>query len=374
MLNLQTSFEILLMNLAGLIKHLFNPLCLLIMESITITGLVLFLIFYYGGNVGLILFAIFIIIGTALYFTRKLIKKWGEIRFKFDTQRIRSIYQSFENIKDIIIRKKINFFSKKFQEFTKLSLNATRFSSFFGTLPRLFVEQLVIILFIIYFLYYYNFNTLDENFFSKLIFLGAILIRLIPGLIKISNSYQQIKYKSVAAKNISKFFKLTKKMVLDNKNKIEFNNCIEFQNLSYKFEGYDNNVLSSLNFKIEKNQIIGIIGKTGSGKTTFLDIFLGLLKPTEGKILIDEKDCTFELNCSGWHSKIGYVSQNVTLIDDSIKNNIAIGINEDEINVNKINEIIINTNLKKLISSLPEGIETMVGEKGVKLSGGQIQE
>ena len=70
--------------IAGLIKHLFNPLCLLIMESITITGLVLFLIFYYGGNVGLILFAILIIIGTALYFTRKLIKKWGEIRFKFD--------------------------------------------------------------------------------------------------------------------------------------------------------------------------------------------------------------------------------------------------------------------------------------------------
>ena len=85
------------------------------MESITITGLVLFLIFYYGGNVGLILFAILIIIGTALYFTRKLIKKWGEIRFKFDTQRIRSIYQSFENIKDIIIRKKINFFQKNFK-------------------------------------------------------------------------------------------------------------------------------------------------------------------------------------------------------------------------------------------------------------------
>ena len=98
-------------------------------------------------------------------------------------------------------------------------------------------------------------------------------------------------------------------MVSDNKNKIEFNNCIEFQNLSYKFEGYDNNVLSSLNFKIEKNQIIGIIGKTGSGKTTFLDIFLGLLKPTEGKILIDEKDCTYELNCSGWHSKLVCISK-----------------------------------------------------------------
>ena len=92
-----------------------------------------------------------------------------------------------------------------------------------------------------------------------------------PGLIKISNSYQQIKYKSVAAKNISKFFKLTKKMVSDNKNKIEFNNC-KFQNLSYKFEA--TLMWSSLNFKIEKNQIIGIIGKTGSGKTTFLDIFL----------------------------------------------------------------------------------------------------
>ena len=357
----------------GLIKHLFTPFCWLIMESITITGLVFFLILYYGSNVGLILFTILIIIGIALYFTRKVIKKWGNIRYKFETQRIKSITQSFDNIKDIIIKKKINFFFKKFQEYTKLTLNAGRFSSFFGTLPKLFIEQLVVILFIIYFLYYYNFQSLDENFFSKLIFLGAILIRLIPGLVKISNSYQQIKYKSTAAKNIHEFFKLNKKIVSDNKNTIEFTDCIEFQNLNYKFEGYDKNVLSSLSFKIKKNQTIGIIGKTGSGKTTFLDIFLGLLKPTEGKILIDERDCTFELNRSGWHKKIGYVSQNVTLIDDTIKNNIALGFTEDEIDINKINEIIINTNLNKLIDSLPEGIETSVGEKGVKLSGGQIQ-
>ncbi len=244
---------------------------------------------------------------------------------------------------------------------------------FYKTLPKLLIEELIIILFILYFLYYYSFQSIDENFFSKLIFLGAILIRLIPGLIRISTSYQAIKFASTPAEKIYQFFNLNKKIELDNQKKIEFNDCIEFQNLDYKFKGYDKNVLSSLSFKIEKNQTIGVVGKTGSGKTTFLDIFLGLLKPAGGKILVDGKDLTFELKQTDWHKKIGYVSQNVTLIDDSIKNNIALGTIETEIDINKINEIIKKTNLEKFIDSLPDGIETLVGEKGIKLSGGQIQ-
>ena len=91
------------------------------------------------------------------------------------------------------------------------------------------------------------------------------------------------------------------------------------------------------------------------------------------EVLIDQKDCTYDLNQSGWHKKIGYISQNVTLIDDTIKNNIAIGLEADQINENALSNAINKANLKIFIESLPDGVNTIVGEKGVKLSGGQIQ-
>lgn len=358
---------------SGLIKNLFVPLCIIIMESIILIGLIFFLVFYYGGKVGLALFITLGIVIICLYFTRNTIKKWGGIRFEFETQRIKSITQSFDNIKDIIIKKKIQFFFNKFHKFTKSVTKASFYGGFYRTLPKILIEQLVLILFIIYFLYYYNFQSIDENFFSKLIFLGTILIRLIPGLIRLSTAYQLIKFSDEPAENIYKFYNLNKKIVPDKEIKIKFEKQIEFQKVDYRFEGFDNYVLNSISFKIKKNQTIGIVGKTGSGKTTLLDIFLGLLKPTNGRILIDDKDFTFELNHEGWHKKIGYISQNVTLIDDTIKNNIALGIDKDQINAEAVDDVIDKANLRDFINTLPNGIETIVGEKGVKLSGGQIQ-
>ncbi len=358
---------------AGLIKNLFIPFCIMIMEGFILLGLIFFLILVYGNNVGIALFLILLIIVIALYFTRNIIKKWGGIRFNFETKRIKSITQSFDNIKDIILKKKINFFFLEFKKNTKSVSEASMFGGFYKSLPKLLIEQLIIILFILYFLYYYSFQSLDDNFFSKLIFLGAILIRLIPGLIRISTSYQAIKFASTPAEKIYQFFSLNKKIETNNKKKIEFNEFIEFKNIDYKFRGYNENVLNSINLIIKKNQTIGIVGKTGSGKTTLLDLFLGLLKPSRGKILIDGRDHTFDLNQANWHKKIGYVAQNVTLIDDTIKNNIALGTIEKEIDNEQIATVIKKANLLEFITNLPDGIETMVGEKGIKLSGGQIQ-
>jgi ATP-binding cassette, subfamily B, bacterial PglK len=358
---------------SALVKNLFIPLCIMIMESIILVGLVSFLIFFYGSYAAGALVIVLGIIGTTLYFTRNIIKKWGGLRYQFETQKIKTITESFDNIKDIIIKTKNNFFFQRFQKFVKLVTKSILFGGFYKTLPKILVEQLIIVLFIIYFLFYYNLEAIDDNFFAKLIFLGTILIRVVPGLIRLSSSYQTIKFAAIGAENIYEFLNINKRTILDSKKEIEFNNCIEFQNVDYKFEGYDKNVLSSINFKIKKNQTIGIVGRTGSGKTTLLDVFLGLLKPTAGRILVDKRDCTFELNQSGWHKKIGYISQNVTLIDDTIKNNIALGITEDQIDINTINDVIIKANLREFIDSLTDGIETIVGEKGIKLSGGQIQ-
>ena len=130
--------------------------------------------------------------------------------------------------------------------------------------------------------------------------------------------------------------------------------------------------IEDLNLKINKNEIIGIIGESGSGKSTFVDLLSGLLAPTHGKILADNNEDIAQ-NYAGWQKNIGYVSQNIFLLDDTIKNNILFSKNNKDVDTNLVNSILQKSGLKKFVENLPNGLDTNIGELGSKLSGGEIQ-
>ena len=152
---------------------------------------------------------------------------------------------------------------------------------------------------------------------------------------------------------------------------IEFQKSIQFKSLTYKYEGSDDPALEDLSFEIIKGSEIGIIGSTGAGKSTFVDVLLGLLSPTSGQVLVDGIDIS--RNLRGWQDLIGYVPQTIFLTDSSIEANIALGIVEDEIDYSKIDRALELAQLKTFVETLPNGKKTMVGERGVRLSGGQRQ-
>ena len=122
---------------------------------------------------------------------------------------------------------------------------------------------------------------------------------------------------------------------------------------------------------IKKGDFIGIVGQTGSGKSTLVNLFTGLLEPSSGEIKMDGS--SIFSNLSAWHKKIGYVPQSIYLTDDTIKKNIAFGLKEKDIDPNLIKESVEKANLNELLKNLPNGIETFVGEKGIRISGGQLQ-
>jgi ATP-binding cassette subfamily C protein len=202
-----------------------------------------------------------------------------------------------------------------------------------------------------------------------------------PSFNSISQALATIKYQTPAFKLIvGEIDEINRNINTDyfkknnqNVTKIKFEDKIKISNLSYKYPGNDNEkyVFKNLNLEINFGEVVGISGASGAGKSTLVDLLAGLLRPSEGKIIIDSID--INTHPSDWQKQIGYVPQDTYLVDDTIKSNIAFGVPTEKINNNDLNLAIELSQLKKLINSLPEKENSLVGEDGIKLSGGEKQ-
>jgi ABC-type multidrug transport system fused ATPase/permease subunit len=152
---------------------------------------------------------------------------------------------------------------------------------------------------------------------------------------------------------------------------LELTSSINFENLTFSYPETDKKVLDSVNLTIKKNSSVAFIGSSGAGKTTAADVLLGLLEPQIGKVTVDGID--IQENMQAWHNCIGYIPQTIYLMDDSIKANITFGISKEQIDDDRINQVLKEAQLDEFVKSLPEGLDTMVGDRGVRLSGGQRQ-
>ena len=243
-------------------------------------------------------------------------------------------------------------------------------------LPKYIVELLgiIIVILLIYFLIQASNN--PKDIIPILALYTASAFKIIPSILKIFSSFQNFNYLNpsldIIASQLKDYNNLMNTKIKQNKNlkQIHFNKKIEIKNLFFKYPE-KKMLLKNLNIVINKNDFIGIKGDSGSGKSTLLNIISGLTVPIEGEILVD--GVSIFKNLDDWRNKLGYVSQSVFLIDASIKKNIAFGIEDSEINSDKLYNAIINAGLKENIESLKDKENTIVGERGVKISGGQKQ-
>ena len=198
----------------------------------------------------------------------------------------------------------------------------------------------------------------------------AAVFKLIPSMNKIIGNLQQLKYYESSIQliyNELSFFE--PKLIETSSIKIDLNRSIKLQKIIYKHE--QSTILNEIDFEILKGERIGIIGKSGSGKSTLVDLIAGIHLPESGDITVD--GVSIKNNLKSWQMKIGYVPQNIKLMNASIKENIALGFKTEEIDLDKINEVIIAVQLSKFIEDLPKGLNTYVGDNGSKISVGQMQ-
>jgi ABC-type multidrug transport system fused ATPase/permease subunit len=206
---------------------------------------------------------------------------------------------------------------------------------------------------------------------------GFAAFRLLPSVNRLLGSFNSLQFGEpiidTLSQEVDHFHSNTNKYKEEQRpgKGFVFEHSLELIDVSYKYPGSTDNSINNISLKVMKGESVGFIGKSGAGKSTLTEIILGLLVPDSGKIYIDGKDIQNQLDA--WHNQIGYVQQDIFLLDDSILNNIVFGNDDSEVNIKKITEAIKYAQLSEFVASLPDGLNTKLGERGVRLSGGQKQ-
>ena len=356
--------------------QVFKPLLILFVDFFLVIGVLAVLIFY-EPKISSLLLIILILIGSIfIKITNKKITQHGYLRQKNDASRIKIISQAFNSIVEIMILNVRKTIVSKYKSPNDTSANAVKLNTIFQELPRVWLEMTGVTgaLFLTYVMFLFD-RGLDE-IIPVLGLFSLAAFKTLPTSNRILASLTSIKFakpvigiiKKNLQKNINKKYKKKSKTSL-----VDFKKNIIFKNVNFLFNENKNKklIFKNLNFKIKKNSSVAIIGESGSGKSTLLNLLLGFFNPSSGQILIDNKNLK-KIN-SGWLNNIGYVSQLTTIIDDTIKRNIAFGKNDSEIDKKKLRDAVHKSNLSKFINNLPRGMNTILGERGIKISGGQRQ-
>ena len=349
-------------------NKILNSYLEILTEIILFIGIYLLLMIV-QPKISIILLIVFLVFGYIFLKVYKIkINKLGTLRLEFSGVTTKSLIEIFSMIKEIFIYDKKKFFSNSFDEKNRTYANIDKQLSMISIYPKIIFEFIGIIVLTII-TYYLVITGIDkQNIIAILGLYIAALVKILPCVVKIVSSFN--KYKS-AVPSFSSFYKdyINKDYSKIKKNFISsFNKKIEFRNLDFSYDN-KNKIIKNLNFEINKGDKIGIIGKSGVGKSTFLDIFLGLLKPTKGSLLIDGKS----VDKINWGEKLGYLGQNINLIDDTLINNIFFGRESNKNNLTLVKELIKKCELKELYKKLSNRSNKKIGEKSLKISGGEKQ-
>ena len=362
-------------NFQYFVLHLIN----FFVESLLIIIIFGFLVIF--EPVITILSFIFFSFFTLIYFvaTKSSFTKWGNAKIFHSNLFIKQILNGFSGIKEIKIFGVEDRFSKIYEKNIKKYSEYVLLSSFFSAIPKIIIEFLAIILMCFILLFFIQQGQDKSTAIAKLAIFAMIIFRLMPAFNRLNFSLHNLKLFSPSITNVFMEFRNLNNNLLDqnaNKNikkvSFKFKDALRIKNLNFKYKNSNNYIFKDLNLNINKNSMIGIFGPSGSGKTTFVNLITGLIKPESGKILID-KNQDINDDISSWQSKIGYVSQSIFLFDGTIEENISFGSEKEKIDQTKLIDAIKLSQLEEFINQQKDGLKTLIGENGAKISGGQIQ-
>lgn len=377
--HLQRNTAVLIRNLTEEVNHLFSgvlvPFVIFITELTVLTGLVILLVLLkpipslllglFFGSAGLIFYR---------FFKAQLSQAGKERQTHFGAV-LQQVNQGLGGVKETKLLGRENFFLEHHSFHRKKFVQALQLLETLQQLPRLYFETLAIFgLLGIVMIMLWQGASITEVLPTLSLF-AAAAFRLMSALNRVLNGINQISFSRHALDVVANEFREleVETYLIPNQKAIipELKYELTLENVSYAYPQADNAVLKDISIVIPQGTAVGFVGTSGAGKTTLVDLILGLLTPTTGKVAVD--GVNIEEDLRGWQQQIGYIPQNIYLCDDTLRGNIAFGIPEADIAEEQVWSALKSAQLEAWVNSLPEGLETVVGERGVRLSGGQRQ-
>ena len=347
-----------------------NSIISIITELLLFSGVLILLLivnFKATAYISLCLIIFFILYNKL---TKSIFSNWGFIRNKLDSKLSSLILESISAFKYLKISKREDFFQKIYK--STHSERAKIYTKYATLLefPRGLIEFVISITIVIYFLVIFIQSGNNVEQLGLLALFMASAFKILPSLLRLNNSVQNIKFYKNSFLVINGIFQSEqseKETILNS----HFKTKLELINFNFKYE--DSYIFKDSSFQINKGDIVGIVGESGSGKSTFIDLICGLMPFNSVELKTNNSQLLYKNKSLSFFSEIGYVTQFIYLLDSSIKKNIAFGIDEDQIDDEKVEELINVVGLDDFISSKKDGINSMVGNDGITLSGGQKQ-
>lgn len=355
------------------------PTFMLLTELITAGTIWLMLVFVDAFTAIVVAGLMAALIYALLKSFRRKIAEAGRVQNDYAAVYLKWLNQGLGAIKETKVMRRERFFFEAFLENYTRYGDANRKYLFLNQLPRMIIETLVVCALLLMIVVKLSLGTAPADIVPLLGVLALAAFRLMPSANRIVNLANGIKFQMPLFEELYRDFLAIKRRAVHQRErklaadsgKLPFQRALSVEHLGFSYLGREEAVLKEVNFRVPKGAFVGIVGPSGAGKTTFVDILLGLLRPDKGHIFVDGVDIWQDIRA--WQGNIAYVPQTIYLIDGTIRENIALGMKSEDIDDDKVRRVLKMAELYDFVMAQPEGISAMVGERGVRLSGGQRQ-
>ena len=350
------------------------PMMSLITQS-TIFCLIIIMLIFINPMIALIIGSTFSLAYLIIYkIVKNLLTQLGQERLKANEFRFTTVIDAFGAFKEVKIGGLENTFVKKFSKYAKTFANHESLVQIIGILPRFFMEAVAFGLMLLIVLYFLKQNNNAAEIIPLIALYAFAGYRLMPAIQLLYINATHLRAVGPSLESLYEDLSSLKSLnTFETKDTIQLNRVIKLNNIYYQYPNTSKETLNNINLSIPVNSVVGFIGVTGSGKTTVVDIILGLLQAQRGSLEVDGKIIN-NSNLRSWQKSIGYVPQQIYLINDTVATNIAFGVSPEDIKQEQIERVCKVANLHEFVENeLPMKYQTNLGERGVRLSGGQRQ-
>ncbi len=343
--------------------------CLITISEVVLTIFIITALVIYNLKITILsLFLFFTLSFIYVFFSKSYVSKFAHTRLSSDSSVFKKIINIFDNLKIIKIYNRENFFIEGSKKSFDKSINSTKYFNIISKLPRIIFEFTLLIIIVLTIFFYLD----EKEIIYTIAVFAAASTRIIPSISKLSAAWQNLKFSWPSLSVIKEVLdQNSENLKREYNSELRFEKSINLKSLYYSYKN-DRVIIKNLDIEIKKNNFIGIVGKTGSGKSTLVDLITGLIFPTDGSIEIDNVVLN-KNNVINWQKKIGYMPQNISVLNDTIRANVAFGLKTSDVDNDKIMSCLQKAQLGDFYKKLKDGLNTIIDEKGLNLSGGEKQ-